>query len=447
MKLPFVLFLISLAGFSFALGLIVGVYEVFPYGQLKYVLNAVETVIDDRNRLVSNKPVGFLAERRYDGSGVTTYDRDQVSDGYTLLAGFFDELPEVRLIRLDGSIVQRWPVKYLDLFPETSHIFPKSDVPASNWNAAIHGVGISPEGSVVLNFDGKGTVKLDRCGKVLWTVARMTHHSIDQSADGSYWAPSRHITEDEAEAHGHFQTPYRDDTILRISPDGEVISEVSVNKILIDNGLFSSLVANGSFETQMRAADVLHMNDIEELSDDDADRFALFSAGDLLLSLRHINMLLVVDPDDWQIKWYQSGPWLRQHDPDFQPDGTITVLNNNSDDTKRGDVLGGSTIMSVQPQSPGRNVSVIYGENDAQYFFTNTQGKHQLLENGNMLIAEYYAGRVLEVNSRGDIVWQYINYYDEENVAKVSGAERYAKEYFTVQDWSCAGDQEQSDRR
>lgn len=440
MKLPFAAFLLSLVGFSFALGVVVGVYEVFPYQQLKFVLNSVEAVIDDRNRLVTDRPIGFLAQRQHQGNGVTIYDEAQSSPGYTLLSGFFDDLPGLRLVRLDGSIIRQWPISYVALFPNSDHVFPKSEVPATDWNAAVHGIDITPDGSVIFNLDGKGTAMLDKCGKPLWTVSRMTHHSVDRSADGSYWAPSRHITEVESDAYAHFKVPYRDDTILRISPSGDVISEISVNQILIDNGLYSLLVGNGRFETKMREADVLHMNDIEELTRDDADSFPLFEAGDLLLSLRHLNLLMVVDPADWRVKWYQYGPWLRQHDPDFHPDGTITVLNNNSDDTERGDIFGGSTILSMRPHSPDRRVRVLYGENAGQAFFTNTQGKHQILENGNMLIADYFGGRAFEVNTQGATVWQYVNHYDDENVAKVSGAQRHPESFFKVDDWSCPND-------
>ena len=265
----------------------------------------------------------------------------------------------------------------------------------------------------------------------------MTHHSIDLSADGSFWIPSREFTQDDAK-YPLFKVPYRDDTILRVSASGDVLSEISVNKILIANGLYALLVANGRFRVDMQEDDVLHVNDIEELKSDNSASYSLFEAGDLLLSFRHLNVLLVVSPRDWKVKWYQSGPWLRQHDADFQADGTITVFNNNSDDTKAGDILEGSQIMSLQPFSSDRHVDIIYGDKPGENFFTNTQGKHQRLPNGNMLIAEYYGGRALEVNPDGDIVWEYVNRYDEESVAKISGAARYPEDYFTVQDWSCA---------
>ena len=49
-----------------------------------------------------------------------------------------------------------------------------------------------------------------------------------------------------------------------------------------------------------------------------------------MISLRNYNLLFVVDPDTWKVKWYQIGPWRRQHDPEFNGDGTITVFNNNT---------------------------------------------------------------------------------------------------------------------
>jgi hypothetical protein len=437
-KLPIVAFITSLVGFAFALGVAIGAYEVFPYQHLKHVINSVETVVADRGRLVSNLPTGFISKRRYQGSGVTIHDTENAQPGFTLLSGFFEDLPEIRLIRLDGSVVQRWPISYSALFPSSHHIFPKEDRPSSDWNAAVHGIHISPDGSILFNLDAKGTAKVDRCGKPIWTLEHMTHHSVELSLDGSYWIPSVNIVDESDKSLPHFKTPYRDDTILRVSSDGQVLTEKSVHEIFVENGLFAVLVSNGRFPTRMNEYDALHVNDIEELKPDIANSFPAFEAGDLLLSMRHLNLLLVVDPDDWTVRWYKVGPWLRQHDPDFQADGRITVFNNNSDDTEKGEILGGSNIMSLRPAASVSDLSVIFGDGEGEWFFTNTQGKHQRLENGNFLVAEYYAGRVFEFNAERNIVWQYINVFDEDHAAKISGAERYPENYFSITDWRCS---------
>lgn len=436
MLLPKVLFYLSVLGSVFALGLIVGVYQIFPYQPLKFALNSVEAVLADRKNILSDLPTGYLAPRRYDGDQVVTYDQARSAPGFTLLSGFFDASPGLRLIRPDGSIVAQWSVSFTALFPDPQHILPASEVPATDWHAAIHGMDILPDGSVLFNFDARGMVKLDRCGNPLWTVPRMTHHSIDRAAAGGYWVASRNYVVDQT-PYPRYTTPYWDDTILRVSDGGEVLSETSVNRILLSNGLYALLVANGRFESDVVVNDPLHLNDIEELHSDIAHAFPAFAAGDLVLSLRHLNALIVVAPTTWKVKWYQTGPWLRQHDPDFQADGQITVFNNNSDDTKRGEVFGGSRLVSVRPLAPEMAVSTFYGAQPGQRFFSNTQGKHQRLANGNWLIAEYYGGRALEVTSAGETVWAYVNQYDDDHVAKISGALRYPESYFEVTAWDC----------
>ena len=90
-----------------------------------------------------------------------------------------------------------------------------------------------------------------------------------------------------------------------------------------------------------------------------------------MLSLRQYNLVLVVDPDDWRVKWHQTGPWRRQHHPEFNPDGTITVFNNNTYRLELGErdrsnpaTPRVSNIMRVDPAT-GRT-KVVYGERAGQ---------------------------------------------------------------------------------
>jgi hypothetical protein len=50
-------------------------------------------------------------------------------------------------------------------------------------------------------------------------------------------------------------------------------------------------------------------------------------------------------------------------------------------------------------------------------------GDHQLLSNGNTLLTESVAGRVIEVNTSGDIVWEYFNLVGNGLVAVISDAQ------------------------
>ena len=128
------------------------------------------------------------------------------------------------------------------------------------------------------------------------------------------------------------------------------------------------------------------------------------------------------DPDSGVVKWSQTGPWLRQHDPDFLPDGRIVVFDNR-DDGANGRLLGGSRIVAIDPVT--RNVETIYEGTAETPFFTSGRGTADLLDNGNFLITETSHGRVFEVTPDGTIVWSYINRYDADRVLAVNGATRY----------------------
>jgi hypothetical protein len=205
--------------------------------------------------------------------------------------------------------------------------------------------------------------------------------------------------------------------------------------VLYRNGLRELLLANGGPELLNGIPDLGHVNDVEELLPEAAPSFPLFAAGDLLVSLRNLNLILVLDPASGAVKWHRTGPWLRQHDPDFQRDGTITVFNNNSAAATQSDLLGGSSIVSVRPGEPG--AATLFGGNGREPMFTHIRGKHQVLERGNILLTEFAAGRILEVDNSGEVVWELFNRFDAQDVAEVSQATRYPDAYFSVASWQC----------
>jgi hypothetical protein len=182
-------------------------------------------------------------------------------------------------------------------------------------------------------------------------------------------------------------------------------------------------------------ADVLHTNDVGILATGDAPAFPLFEAGDALVSFRNLNLLIVFDPDSGVVKWSQTGPWLRQHDPDFLPDGRIMVFDNR-DDGANGRLLGGSRLIAMDPAT--REVETIYEGTAETPFFTAGRGNADILDNGNFLITETSGGRVFEVTPDGEIVWSFIHRYDADRVLNVNGASRYPQWYGNFDRSGCA---------
>lgn len=420
-------FAVSCAALFFGYGVAVGKYHLFPYNGIEFAVDSVEQVVAERGTLLGTRPSEFLEPLRYDGSGVTINRHETDSGPLTLLTGFFEGDNQVRLIRLDGSVVRKWAVRYFDYFPDPAHIAPDENVPQSNWNAAVHGAYVQPDGSVVMNFTNKGTVSLDRCGRTQWLLPQMTHHSVWPAVDGTLWIPSARYVADGGR-FPRLRPPYFEDTILRVSADGKVLEEISVPEILFRNNL------QGMLFWRNATGDMTHVNDVEELQPAMAAAFPMFEPGDLLVSMRKQHVVLVVDPATLIVKWYQAGPWLGQHDPDFTPSGAILVFNNNEDGTAAGSRFGGANVMAIDPAT--RRVTFRYGVEPQQRMYTHERGKLQEFE-GRLLVTEASAGRAFEVDRSGAVVWEYLNRYDETHAALITEASRYPQAYFTVKDWSC----------
>ncbi|MGB3314507.1 MAG: arylsulfotransferase family protein, partial [Albidovulum sp.] len=144
---------------------------------------------------------------------------------------------------------------------------------------------------------------------------------------------------------------------------------------------------------------------------------------------------VVTDPEVKVIKWLKIGPFIRQHDPDFEPDGTITVFDNHSDDSLDGNRGGGSRVWRIDPATD--RAVTLYGGRDGQRFFSPERSTHQMQPDGNLMITAAQEGRSFEVTPAGDIVWEYVNRYDDNRVTWLHDAQTYDPSFFTVTDWTC----------
>jgi hypothetical protein len=221
--------------------------------------------------------------------------------------------------------------------------------------------------------------------------------------------------------------PIAEDFAVQVSPDGRILNEISILGALVNSPHRHLLLP---YTDWMTKNDPLHVNDIEELSAAMAEQFPLFEAGDIVVSMRNIDTVAVLDPNG-QIKWFDALNFVRQHDPDFQSDGTISVFNNRSS------LLSGSHIANLNPDTG--EVTLRYPRKTGQRFFTKAGGKHQTLENGNHLITEARAGRVFEVLPDGELVWEWQQKpYNDKYVAEVLEATRYNYSEATIAGWACS---------
>lgn len=286
------------------------------------------------------------------------------------------------------------------------------------------------------NLDGHDIVRVSPCGDIRWRNGGSPHHSLDVDDTDRIWAP---IYVPNRRAQGVQEREIFVDSVGVFDGEtGEELENIDLLALIREQNLEGILPR---YEAILD--DVLHLNDVETLDAAMADAFPGLSAGDIMLSIRNHNQIWILDGETRALKWWMTGPMTGQHDPDFQPDGTITVYDNAAagrsgtlTDGRDLGFHGGSRILRIDPET--REITVDYETGPNSTFFSRFRGKHQVLENGNVLVAESDAGRAMEVTPDGTVVWEYINAYDAENVAWMMDAIKYPEAMASVVAGSCS---------
>ncbi|MEW2915590.1 arylsulfotransferase family protein [Ruegeria sp. ANG10] len=390
-----------------------------------------------------------LQPSRGQGDGVMINEQPDRQDSI-LLMGFFDGENQARLVKRDGSVLRKWSLDYFEHYPD-----PQARPCAfleDTLAADVHGALLTPKGELVFSYEYCGTVKLDQCSNLLWALDEPSHHSMVASERGGYLTLGRNEWP-AAEVADRFPSYFSaapdewilEDVVIRLNKQGQVIERVSIPELIMENGLTALLTTNSQdFKVkEITRNEVLHANKIDELSTEMADKFPLFNAGDWVISIRGLNLVMVVDPATRTVKWHQTGPWIRQHDPEFRPDGKISIFNNNTyvaaytwHDKTRLDAPWDTNIMVIDPVT--RETEIVFGSKPGQEMLSVIRGQHELLDDDGVLITEFDAGRVLEIDGTGNVIWEYVNKYDDEFVGEVTNAKLYPLSYFET-DWKeCA---------
>ena len=420
----------------FLLGGVFGSKALQPYQLFEDGYKATRAIIKEQ---FQTRP-HLLRPRRSDADGVTLHNRVRAYKGLTLMQGLFPEGVELRLVDMTGRVVHRWPIDFFRIWPNPKHVIPTKNVPKSEFHYHTQGMWALPNGSVVFNIGEIGTVKMDKCGTVEWTIDRMTHHVITPNADGSFWIPVKGDVrdvpdalllpglslEDLMDSEGQYE-----DRLILVDPVGQIKHEILVLQALFEGGFEREL-----FDvSHINNVDPTHLNDIEVVTSTLAEKIDGVEEGDLLISLRQMHMLAIIDQNTGRFKWHHIGPWVRQHDPDITPEGNIVVFNNGTTNISS-DRVPGSNLIMLDPVNGQTNI--LYPHAGQQAFYTDIMGDAQALPNGNRLIVESRAGRIIEIDGQGNIVWEYIKPYDDTHASLIEGAIRYDRDYFTVNDWNCS---------
>ncbi len=229
------------------------------------------------------------------------------------------------------------------------------------------------------------------------------HHSNEVDFEGNLWVCVKYFPfKIDKTLVGTEVSNYHDDGIRLLSPQLEILYDKSITEIFIENKMDYLLFSTGDrgFEK-----DPIHLNDIEPVNFNSK----YWRKGDIFLSLRHQSMILLFRPSSNEILWIGTGPFYHQHDVDILDQNRISIFNNNSKDTYNKEIVDGNNqviIYNFETDKYSLYLDESLKKHDVR---TITEGRSQILPNGDLFIEETNYGRNLYFNSDGSLRWEFVN--------------------------------------
>ena len=393
---------VSIACVAF-LGFIIGGFtmyrDIFPAPALRGAFKGGTSLYDRLTQYADPVETDFWKPARTGAQGVIRFDRQKAQAGLTLYTSAHDQ--RAFLVDLDGRVVHEWVLPYSQVWDTSSGI----SRPQSDPFVYIEKAHVYPNGDLLALYTaigdtpwGYGLVKMDRNARIIWKYLGHTHHDFSIDGHGNIYVLTQEISKAEVPGYPHLEAPRIDDFVVMLSPDGK-----EQKKMWLIGALAQSPFGRRFyFVHQNEGGDYLHTNSVQVL-EKPVPRIPQSRAGQVLVSMREISTIALADLDKSRVVWASSGPWVRQHDAEFLPNGKLMLFDNEGNPND----YGSSRVLEMDPASLA--VTWRYGGRKNQRLETHGRGSQSRLPNGNTMIVESYAGRIIETTPKGEIVWEFIN--------------------------------------
>ncbi len=321
-------------------------------------------------------------------TGLIAHDPALAQPGYTLFAPMSGE-GTVCLIDMAGELAHSWKMPHrpglYGYLLDNGHLFYSGKMMED-----------FDRFEAWLRFKAGAAMEVDWHGRILWEVRHPDHHhDARKLKNGNVLllclrplpAAIAHRVQGGlpgTEAEGGIIYA---DYLLEMTTSGEVVWEWRSWEHLEPEAYPMTL--------QDHRAEWTHGNTVAETAD-----------GNILVSFRNISTVVMIERATGDIIWQLGSPPLaQQHDPRPLPNGNILIFDNG---THRRDHPGTfSRVIEVDP----RTSAIVWQYSDPSMFefFSPYISGAQRLANGNTLICEGIHGRLFEVTSGGEVVWEYVS--------------------------------------
>ena len=290
----------------------------------------------------------------------------------------------VYLIGMKGEVLHQWETE----FPpgNYAHLLP---------NGNLLWAGQTPQGPSPGGGKGGVIQEIDWEGNILWEYNDdCQHHDFRRLKNGNtlYIGWEKMPQEAANRVVGAEEGSEADEGVIwgdylrEVNHAGETIWEWHMHKdVEIEKFPLHFMSTRKEFA---------HCNSCAELPD-----------GNILLSFRRISTLMVIEKNSKGVKWFQRDDgWGQQHDAEMLSNGNILFFANGIH------VPGGvfnSRVIELNPNT-GEEVWSYQGSPVWSFFSPNISGAQRLVS-GNTLICEGLNGRIFEVTTEGEIVWEFVS--------------------------------------
>ncbi len=325
--------------------------------------------------------------------GVVSDGRHEDADGLNLYNSYL--FHGAHLVDMQGNFVHTW------------------------WTEKSHGkwflTRLCEEGDLLVSIKERMLMKVGWDSEVKWARPMRSHHDMTITLDKKIYALSR--KDDIVFAWG-VPVPVLSDYILVLSPDGEILREVSLGKALQDHipaqqiaDIYAWMLNPVNLWQAIRnkfdgraifAADTLcdlfHNNTLTLIERDVPN---LCKKGHILISARNLDLIGIFDVEREQLIWHWGkGQLQRPHHPTLLDNGNILIFDN-------GTYRQYTKLVELDPFS--KKIVWEYTSDPPESFFCHYAGAAQRLSNGHTLVTDSAHGRVFEINRAGEMVWEFYN--------------------------------------
>ena len=309
---------------------------------------------------------------------------------------------DIRLIDMNGNVVHTW--KVAAHFNKRSRLLPSGNLVCVGPDKTIY--EYDWEGNVVWTHQGIGSMNdmriLKNGNRLLVAHEPIPEAFQKQVKDvevAPWFAPRKRGSEEVQKGAD----------IYEVNLDGEVVWEWHAYNHL-DLNRYSPATPLG---------DWLHVNSIAPLPEnkwyDAGDE--RFRPGNIIVNARNIDSIYIVDKLTKEVVWsgthtYKGG-MAHCHEPEMiekgLPGAGNIIFFDNGLFTRYRTHTGQSFVIELNPVT--KEIEWIYETNGYANlkFFSKTMGTQKRLPNGNTYIAEDNKGRLFQVKTDGQIVWEYVN--------------------------------------